>query len=487
MLNPSHAYQKPEKFKIHEISFKQYKTYTAADGRKKTRIAFDGVLKEYCPLKIDVWERKEEPLPNTVAERAGDMAMDHRDDILLCAQERAEYDILMDTFFFLFHRDIAIKRNWAGKLEKFEEIWDSELKNAVGGFALQSATLNCDIKQAILQLTQRHENHRELEEQEIMYWVCLGDMLEYAVEKKLLSENPVADMYKKATERLTTKVSEDLSKRSLTFNEFSDLLTILCANTDNLVYRAILLRALTGISREEVCGLNLGDLKILKVPSNSAEAAASITWLDIAREYRKKGKEYQLRTLLESKPCYRRYPCSGIVAILMADQLRIRKRSKANADDPLFVEEDGSRLRPDTLKMLEKTLIETVVKDKVHLDFIRNQNDGYFRGDMLRQNASFWLRSTGCVNDAKFNVLLGLTTQQTYARYYVDWTSPDVLATTAKKIDLYWHRQFLRVRGKNTLQRETQRIHCKSIKIEGTAEENCRIKLKCDLGMYVFL
>lgn len=479
-------YQKPVQFDVHGVPFKRYKTYTTAEGRKKTRITFGGALKKAIPKKVDIWKRANEELSKTVVERAWNMAIDYRTEILSYAKENTGFDITLDTFFFLFRRDIALKKNWAGKLEKFEKIWDSDLREAVGSFALKSSALNHELTDSISQLTQRHKNHRELEEQEINYWICLGGMLEYAVENGVISENPIADMYKKAKERLTTKASEDLSKRSLTFEEFADTLNILYTNIDNTGYSAILIRALTGIPREEICGLNLSDLKTQKLPTNPGETAVSVAWLDIAREYRKKGKTYQLRNLLESKPCYRRYPCSDIVAALTADQLRIRKRSKATADDPLFVEEDGSRLRPDTMSALEKQLIKMVVKDKVRLEFIRNQNDGYFRGDMLRQNASFWLRSTRCVNDAEFRVLLGLTGQHTYARYYIDWTFPYVLAVIAQKITLYWHRQFFCVSGKSTLKRETQPINCKNIKIDGTAAEDCCIRLKCDLGLSIY-
>ncbi len=460
---------------FHGFEIRRQHDAPLGDGRTRTTLYL------YCGGKkvdaIVVSERKKIPFETWVNEKTHELVKSNCIKILDLVREGKYTDLTLDGFYYLAGEKIAASQRWLRNAVAYRHIWAETLCDQVGNFTLSDKDLLLNLENTPA-LSASRKSHREMSEEEIRYRRFLGGLLRYAEQSELIAEGTSVLVFKGTKTCEATIVLKALAKRSFSSAEFARFVN-LCLSKDEPVYRAILLRALTGMTIAAVCGLDIGDHQFYQFPTSNGE---KIYWLSITKEYKQTRRgEPELTCLLDSSFAYHRFPCTDEVNSILARQKRERKKTdpSAGSDAPLFVGKEGMRLTPNEIKAVEEQLIEDAILSPINLPVGRGGKNGRFRGDFLRANANYYFRNSSLFNDQETLVLLGISPTQTYAIHYVDWSYPYVLVMLRAKMER-WHRQFLTAKNVGCLPTLYQ-----TAAISGTARKDTDILIRSAHGVAV--
>ena len=348
------------------------------------------------------------------------------------------------ALYLLLHWDaIAHASKWARKAQAYQAAWEHKLLPAFGELTLAECRDDQRLLDLLEKLTRRRAQRRSATEEENGFVIFLHDVLKHAIAKNHLpfdGENlPLTKEYHRARQKLTTVASARLARKSLSLDESKSVVALCLKNQDvSDAYRAVLLLLLSGMTVEEVCGLDL----------NCLEQTEICSWICVRQMYHvTKSQEPQLSILLEDANAYRNYPATDFIRKLWADQVaRQGRRGYPQPETPLFFGTDDQRLTPAALKAVVKDVLDKTVWEGTTLTF--RERNGVLPGkdrptlaytETLRGTADYALRYYCDLSDEKVNVLLGRAASQVLADHYIDWNNPWLLRRQSLLISQKWH------------------------------------------------
>lgn len=439
--NAGKKYKKPTIIDFHGFEIRRQHDIQLTDGRARTTLYL------YCDnKKIDksvVSERKGIAFEASVSDATHILAKRNCAKILNLVRNSKYPELTLDGFYFLTGEKVAESQKWLRNAVTYRKIWADTLREQAGDFKLLDENLLEKLENTKA-LSASRKSRKEISDEEIQIRRFLGGLLRYAEQDALIAEGASVALLKNTKTRESTIALRALAKRSFSRLEFARFIE-LCLSEDEPVYRAILLRALTGMTIATVCGLDIGDYKSFQFPTSTNDR---ICWLNITKEYKQtRNSEPMIAYLLDGVFAYHRFPCTDEVNWVLLLQKRERKKADPDigSDAPLFVGKDGMRLTPNEVKAAEEELIGKAISSPINLSG-RGSKDGRFRGDFLRANARYYFHYSSYLDDQESSVLLGVKPTEVYATNYVDWSHPYVLVMLREKLER-WHRQFLNVQG----------------------------------------
>lgn len=470
------AHNKSTIYSIHGFKLRRQHDGKTGDGRTKTVLYLDCGGERID--KIDVRERVGEPFEETVRIKAGKLIQANYQRIIDLARDGTYKDLTLDGFYFLCSTFISNAQKWLRNASIYRELWKTTLRSQIGHIKLRDADF-LDQLEKVPALSASKKSHREMTEEERRIRRFLGGVLEYAEQLKLVPRGIAKAVAKENQTHESTIALKMLAKQSFSAKEFALMLNKTMGWKDPQISRAILLRSLTGMAVETVCGLDLGDYRNYTFPTSNAE---KIYWLNVTKEYTQSRRgEPVIIYALSSEFAYRRFPCTNVLNTII--RLQISERRKAlepgEKDGPMFTGSDGLRLSPNELKTAEAQLIDASICSPLNLPVGRGSKAGRFRGDFLRANARFYLRKMALLNDQEVDVVLGVKPRQTYASHYVDWTFPYVLAKLRVKMER-WHGRFLKSGSS-----EPSPALYRAVMLSGTVQQDTDVLIRSAYGVAV--
>jgi len=443
--NAGKVYKKGTGYHFH--GFEIYRQHDAPlrDGRQKTRLYLSCGKKDID--KAEILSDKKTTFEEKVREKAAKLVMKNRPTILELVRSGEYTDLTLDGYYYLVGTIVASQKNWVRNAITYRDNWDNVLCAQVGDMLLTDKDLIAKLESSPA-LSESRISHREISEEECQYRRFLGGLLEYAEQTGLIEAGISNALMKNAKTHESTTALRILAKHSYANNEFSVFVKNCLEWPDTQIARAILLRALSGMTIESVCGLDIADIQRYSFPF---DAGGKITWLRVVKEYNQSRNALPNMTyILEDAFSYRYLPCTDVMVQLLKRQTAYRKREGSGLEDdaPLFTGADGKRLTPAEAKVVEEQLIERSIRSPLNLPIGRGSKKNRFRGDFLRANAHFHFRYDALLDDQETAVLLGIKPTQVYATNYVDWRYLYILMALRAKMER-WHGQLLTVRNTN--------------------------------------
>lgn len=469
------AHNKSTTYTIHGFKLRRQHDVTISDGRAKTVLYLDCVERID---KIDVRERRGESFDDTVRNKATELILSNREKILELARNGTYNDLTLEGFYFLCGTYIGNAQKWLRNARAYRENWSATLRDQIGYIKLTDANLLEQLEKAPA-LSASKNSHKEMTDKERQYRRFLGGVLGYAEQLELVPSGIAKAVAKENQTHESTIALKMLAKQSFSAKEFALMLNKTMGWKDPQIGRAILLRSLTGMAVETVCGLDLGDYRNYTFPTSNAE---KIYWLNVTKEYTQSRRgEPVIIYALSSEFAYRRFPCTDVLNTIIRLQMHERKKAlkPGQKDGPLFTGSDDLRLTPNELKSVEEQLIDTSICSPLNLPVGRGSKAGRFRGDFLRANARFYLRKMALLNDQEVDVVLGVKPRQTYASHYVDWAYPYVLAKLRVKMER-WHSRFL-ISGNSAPSPAVYR----AVMLSGTVQQDTDVLIRSAYGVAV--
>lgn len=443
--NLGKKYETATPYPFHGFDLRRQRDTINGDGRIRTAIYL------YCGKKkldkVQIVGDQKTPFEEKVLKKAAGLVTKNRHAILSLVREGKYTNLTLDGYYYLVGTIVASQKNWVRNAITYRDNWDNVLCAQVGDMLLTDKDLLAKLEKTPA-LSENKLGHREISEEECQYRRFLGGLLECAEQNALIEAGIANALTKNAKTHESTTALRMLAKHSYANNEFSVFVKNCLEWPDTQIARAILLRALSGMTIESVCGLDIADIQRYSFPF---DAGGKITWLRVVKEYNQSRNALPNMTyILEDAFSYRYLPCTDVMVQLLKRQTAYRKREGSGLEDdaPLFTGADGKRLTPAEAKVVEEQLIEQSIRSPINLPIGRGSKKGRFRGDFLRANAHFHFRYDALLDDQETAVLLGIKPTQVYATNYVDWRYLYILMALRAKMER-WHGQLLTVRNTN--------------------------------------
>lgn len=340
-----------------------------------------------------------------------------------------EYRMTIEEYCHVWKDEILELLRENGSTVKYDFIWNDVLPKfrnlVICDLFTSGAGAEKQVWETIENYYGRSKSKQAITEEERLTWSFLNAVFKLLTEDGFFEANPISSTVRRMTSLESTKAFRALNQRSFSRDQSANYLKKITSEQDETLRTALLLHYMTGMTVEELCGLNIDAY----IPESNLIPAH----LEILRRYvQKRNNEPELTDLLDSLNCYRKLPCSIMMKALLSSFVRKRKRDGANSDDPLFLYK-STRLDPNTFKTTENMYLNDIFADlpfdKVHSDFIRTNSRMHYLNicKMTESQTAF---------------LLGTDRIVTYGRSYVDWTNPLIMSTMACLLDR-WHSQLL--------------------------------------------
>ena len=420
------------------------KIFRVGDGRLFTNVRICDlenkktvVAKKLClPKNVDESSALEE-----FKKRIDKAAVAHADKLIKHLTTRVNPSISFGTYVLLRWDQIDEQAKWAGSEPKKRKQWHEELYPFFGRLDLLNFTVN-DLRSAMDKITNRSKSKNAISPEEHRFWILLNDILSYAISENLIStengKSPIADLASNSQAKLSTIAGEHLARRSMHNNEVERICKY-CKSKHKTedVYTAIIIGLLSGLSIQELCGLNIGDLL----------TADGVSWLQISRVYKQvKNKLPSLTPLMEDVNSYRCLPCSKTLERLCSEQIKLQNsRGTTDPNAPLFLSDTGTRLTPYMVKATVDKVLSEIGLEGVSLDFrkqthhLEDDDPAFFKGEILRATAYYYLRELSTLEFDEIEVLMGRKPPSVFARNYVDWNNTRILLRQSILIEQEWH------------------------------------------------
>lgn len=295
----------------------------------------------------------------------------------------------------------------------------AKLCPTIGGFRLSSlcSPITADLYSACDQLAEGIKKALKIDaETSTSNTNQKAKIVRFAIELYLKEQgiNPTAALeriikYTVPKKTTVAKVVENMRPQSLSIDHYRALYATLKSDESDCS-AALQLMLLLGLTAEEVCGLNAGDVQ-------SITSYFKCKRLCITKAYCKTGKNY---TLIhdEDENSYRSIPVPYPLSIL--------KPLKTVSEDlslPLFTDQKGYRLKPDVLTQKLCTLLQT--KDNWVFVTSKNKKDKPINLAFLPSSYRvscryYWYYYCG-LTEGEICYLGGLTPPDTLSNHYIDF------------------------------------------------------------------
>ena len=261
--------------------------------------------------------------------------------------------------------------------------------------------------------------------------VALSSVIVKAIKCGIAKKNPIDEFARKANrnERAFLVLRSNLTKKTFTGKEFSDLYSVLNKNIalsdvkERGVYIGCLIRLLTGLEANLVCALQWGDFALIE--------DYGIYSFQIYKQVSNNGKEL---SILSDDFDFRSFPCPPILArTMLAWKNEFLSRYSAEVCDSLYIlsspGKGNSPYNPYQPVLLEKKLQglvkdlglpENVVSVPKTDGQMRETDLNLFQGDIFRENFRFWAMKKAGLSSDETAFLLGNKPDQTLFIHYVD-------------------------------------------------------------------
>lgn len=263
------------------------------------------------------------------------------------------------------------------------------------------------------------------------YFRIISTALAHAVRNGYCYENELRQAEKDRTvrDRLFQQVRNALTKKHLDADEMSHAVyeCITRIHDGHIEFIGVLVRLLTGLEGDIVCGLTWGDL--------INDLIFDLYQLVISR--RIAGKT-GIRTAFTKTKQYRSVPCMDILAeelLFVREEIQsVLGRGDDLSQIPLVTSmerilhgEKYQWMQPSELAGYSQEILRTIDLDKRVL-LIWNQNKGYretdmneYLGDVFRENFRFWGLMAARLSEDELSFLISNQPETTLGRYYVDF------------------------------------------------------------------
>ena len=280
-------------------------------------------------------------------------------------------------------------------------------------------------------------------------WNSLEHLYEELRKRGICTENPISRLQERArrNHKAEDKIREALMKKSFTADEMRKIYEFLNEQlqSGNWEYLGVMLRLLTGLKANILCGLTWGDIHKIPVGENAYQI-----W--IAQSATNNGSACEpLMTATE----YRRFPVTRMVydllmkrkgvlqqcadtlglklnaAYLLSSEsdLQSRKNERDKNEKALCPIPSPNKLRAESKKVLNQMNMESVeldipvAFDDAQDDQIKTINLTSYRGDIFNMNYRFHLKYDCGISQPEENHLMGLTQYETYSKHYLDFNN----------------------------------------------------------------
>ncbi len=327
-----------------------------------------------------------------------------------------------------------------------------------------------------------------------LMWMLLSQAVDFAVtrghcENNVLNE--VVDSVNRGRD-LFAEVRDALTKKSFTLTEMKKLYDALqnkIVNEDKPEYIGVLIRLLTGLESNIVCGLKWDDLVFMR--------SFDFYQLWIRRQVTNDGSTYVGFTHKED---YRRFPCPPIlVNYLNAHKKRIKHEYPAVSQRdfsnlPIVSTREKLEYPETRYSVFSPRKLERISKEIVGYAEIQNNvimvpdsklgtketNLAHYQGDIFRSNFRFYALEIAKMTDGELMYLLGNKPNTTFCRYYCDFLNDAAQLT-----------MFVKLKKWDALFTAPQQCYAISKKVSGirsfeiTEEVNCAypLQLNMEVGM----
>ncbi len=282
---------------------------------------------------------------------------------------------------------------------------------------------------------------------ERLYWYfsTLSKVVDKAIKLGYCNKNELQQVLqdKKIRDKLFYQVRNALTKKQLTHDEFSRIFQLAAEKFEQgeKIYIGVLIRLLTGLNSNTVCGLKWKD--IIDIDDYG------IKKIVIARQVTNDGREYKG---FESLADYLCFPCSDLLLQYVESARSFAIESCAAegiAERPIVWEAETKNrgkqaFSPRKLDELCKQLIKSLgLPDRFVVIPSRSEgtketNLNEYGGDFFRENFRYWSLSLAGMTNDETAYLIGNTPETTFGRYYCDYlndASQYMLYTKLRRID----------------------------------------------------
>lgn len=286
------------------------------------------------------------------------------------------------------------------ELDEVCERFASELKKAL---QVEKSTSNTRDKMQIV----RYAISLYLKEKGLNPKPVIESLIKYSVPKK----------------SITAKIADNMRPQSLPVAHYARLYNALKSEPSD-ISKGLQLMLFLGLTKEEVCGLNVGDVQRISGYLNAIHIC-------ISRIYQKSGNTYSLRND-EENVVYRFVPLPFPIYKLFPNPCPASK----NNDLPLLADESGARLKPDEIERRLKDFLkeennELVINingrdKKVNLAFLYTS---------YRASARYYWHFHCGLTEGEIHYLGGLTAPDTLSGHYIDFNNSNEQYRMLKQLE----------------------------------------------------
>lgn len=237
----------------------------------------------------------------------------------------------------------------------------------------------------------------------------------------------------------TAKIADNMRPQSLPIEHYGKLYKALERDASD-ISKGLQLMIFLGLTKEEVCGLNVGDVQTITGYYDAIH-------LCIGRLYYQDAERLIL-AYSESDLSFRFVPIPYPINKLLPHP---NTAGKGN-DLPLFTDESGDRLKPDELERKLKDLLKAESNELVvTIDGKTKKVDLAFLYTSYRASARFYWHYHCGLTEGEIRYLGGLTAADTLSGHYIDFNNANEQYRMLKQLE----------HGLALLTREAKESHCK--------------------------
>lgn len=433
---PTETYEQSIPFEFSEEIKIWYRTYDLKKypGKVKCSAYFadrnevEGtrVFKTLTPDKIEEWLSKGYAFEKIEKRKKEDKVTSVRENIVPIIKERfKELPVSLKTFVYVY--------------PEFEEMLSNEEKAFLEFVAFEDpfGKLSMDI---ITEELYREEFEKY---QDFIIDGCykvLDKVLQYAVEKKHLSQHPFSssvddDTLRRSNTRALANVRSVLATKTFTVNQFRDFNKRVKGKIakGDICALGVYIKALTGLETKTIAALQWDDfhrdndfvtysLKVYKYCSSSTEKEKRFALFDNNRKFRY-------------------IPCTSELA-------KVIRSIKPKTDKEFIFMKDGEQITPRAINQKFKEILEEMnlpkIAEQTTIDDSISFSD--YGGDFARENFRYYASDVAGLTADEIAYILGNKPPTTFGAHYCDYHNPAsqyVLATKLNRINALLEKENL--------------------------------------------